>query len=135
MPAARPRQFRLASQKPPNEKKTATSPSASASAIGTSVSRRPANGSKCDQLPLPDANAATTTAAKARSLAAVMIPRTRVLSVRPATLNPASPQMAASATHRSAPAAAGHNRTTYSDSPVASAAVTPGSMTSIDCQP
>ena len=56
-------------------------------------------------------------------------------AVRPAMLTIAKVQMTAIASQRSAPATAGHKTTTYSDTPVASAAVTPGSMTSNDCQP
>ena len=95
----------------------------------------PANGSKCDELPVSAANATTMTAANASSLRAVMIPSTRALSLRPAMLTIAKVQMTPMASQRSLPATAGHKRTTYSDRPVARAAVTPGSITSNDCQP
>ena len=84
---------------------------------------------------LTAANAAATTPANARHLTTVITASTRVLSVRPAMLRSASTQMMTIGSSRPAAFADGHSTIAYSDMPDASAAATPGSMISSDCQP
>jgi hypothetical protein len=75
------------------------------------------------------------TTASASSLTAVSGVMAPTLRVSPAIGASASVQIMAAATHRSAPAVAGTNAVTYGAIPVASAAMTPGSITNSDCQP
>ena len=63
------------------------------------------------QLPDPNANAPTTTAARASTFTAVSRLSTRTLTLRPAMLTSASTQTVARASHRSLPAAAGQSTT------------------------
>ena len=70
-----------------------------------------------------------------QSMAQAMTARTRVLSVSPAMLSRASPQMTTSANARPAIGAEGQSTVAYSEMPDASAAAMPGSRINSDCQP
>ena len=124
-----------ATHHPPKEKNAATVAPAIAGRRGAEPARCATRGTKWPKSPAPLTNPQTTSAARAPSFRTVTPRRMPSPMRRPIAFAAANRRTHAIATTFCPPAVSGATAETYAATPVASAAVSPGSITSRHFQP